>query len=209
MVDVIKSLVDFVEGKTTIDEFKKVILNDSSIERFLKEDPTLKKETYIGDNTFDFIINEGEQRFGKKQGWERIGSQYNIQGAICQHLERKNIPFKATSMYKDRFNLMLDTQPNWLDIDEEFFYNEILLKAPDFKKKSELKKWIKNRVKELFKYASKPPRWIQNPDWLIIDGKPLVFLCQQDINNYFHDKAVVYVFFDEVNKEAKTVIQVF
>ncbi|CRK83342.1 hypothetical protein [Neobacillus massiliamazoniensis] len=201
-------LVDFVEGKMTIEEFKTIFINNPSIEEFLKDDPNLKKDTYIGDNTYDFILQEGQDRNGIKNGWQRIGGQLNIHGAICQHLTRKVITFTPSNIYSEKYNLILDTQPSWLDIDEDFFYEEILSKAPQLKK-SELKKWLKNRIKEMFKYASTPPRWLQNPEWLIINKKPLTFLCQQNINNFFHDKATVYVFIDDENGELKTVLQVF
>jgi hypothetical protein len=200
-------LIDFAEGKITIDEFKTIFLNSPSIEEFLKDDPNLKEGTYIGDNTYDFILEEGRERTGNKDRWKRIGTQLNIHGAVCQHLERKGIPFNETDIYDKNHELILDTQPNWLDIDEDFFEQEILFKSPKLKR-SELKKWIKNRIKEMFKYASKPPRWLQNPQWLIANNKPLTFLCQQNINNYFHDMATVYVFIDEESGELRTVLQV-
>jgi hypothetical protein len=204
-----KILTDFVEGKITFSDFWSVFLNNPTIESYLKNDPTLEKGSYIGSNTYDFIMTEGTQKFGKKVGWERTGSQLNIFGAVCQHLSRKGIPFIETNIYKERYNLLLDCQPSWLDIDESFLFDEIIKKAPAGVKKSELKKWIKNRIKEMFRYASSPPRWIQNPGWPIIDNRPSVFLCQQNINNYFHDSATVYVFIDEDSKEIHTVLQVF
>lgn len=204
-----KILTDFVEGNISFDDFKSLLFNSPTIERFLKDEPTLKEGTYIDDNTYDYILKEGTQRFGKKVGWERIGTQLNIFGVVCQHLNRKGIPFNKTNIYDEKYNLILDCQPNWLDIDEDFLNDEIMSKAPPKLKKSELKKWLKNRIREMFRYASSPPRWIQNPEWLIIDNRPLVFLCQQNVNDYFHDKATVYVFVDEDSKEIHTVLQVF
>lgn len=207
MESVKQILVEFVEGKMTIEEFKTLFLNNPSIEKFLKDDPNLEVGTYIGDNTYDYILKEGRERPGNKNCWKSIGSQLNIHGAVCQHLERKGVPFNETDIYAKKYDLILDTQPNWLDIDEDFFEQEILLKAPNLKR-SEQKKWIKNKIKEMFKYDSKPPRWLQNPEWLIVNNKPLTFLCQQNINNFFHDMATVYVFIDEESGELRTLLQV-
>jgi hypothetical protein len=194
-----KILIDFVEGNISIEEFENSLINNPFLEKFLKDDTDLKKDTYIGDNVFDFIIMES---------WKSPGGQLSIHGAICQHLKRKNIVYNETSLYKDKFNLILDCQPNWLDIDDIFLNNEIILKAPK-QSKGEMKIWIENKIKEMFRYATKPPCWIQSPEWPILNGRPLVFLCQQDINNYFHDKATVYIFFDELSEKIETVLQVF
>ncbi|PIB54075.1 hypothetical protein [Pseudomonas sp. 2822-17] len=68
MGDVEKILVDFVEGNMKISEFKNIIINTPSIEKFLKDDPELPNGTYIGPNTYDYICNEGWMKIGNKEG---------------------------------------------------------------------------------------------------------------------------------------------
>ena len=60
-----------------------------------------------------------------------------------------------------------------------------------------------------FKYVSKPPRWLQNPEWLMsADEEPLVFLGQLTVEHFFHDRAAVYVFYNPQTNACETVVQV-
>ena len=40
------------------------------------------------------------------------------------------------------------------------------------------KKWIRETLKGYFRCVDKPPKWIGDPDWPWIDGRPTVFLTQ-------------------------------
>ena len=68
---------------------------------------------------------------------------------------------------------------------------------------------IKKTIAQLFKYQTKPPKWIQNPDWLIKNDQPSYFLRQVDIkkNDLFHDDGCVYLFVDAENGTVETVKQ--
>jgi hypothetical protein len=59
----------------------------------------------------------------------------------------------------------------------------------------------------MFKYDSKPPKWIQDPEWPIIDGKPFVFKSQtKDRKN---DERVFYTFYNPETKEERVIIQFY
>ncbi|MFM8582921.1 MAG: hypothetical protein ACKOFW_15680 [Planctomycetaceae bacterium] len=71
--------------------------------------------------------------------------------------------------------------------------------------------WITPILRRSFRYASYPPRWIQNPQWAVGKNGPMLFLGQVDckpIEGVFHDLASVYVFFDPSSGEQKTVMQI-
>lgn len=74
-------------------------------------------------------------------------------------------------------------------------------------KGGELKKFLKNIIKEKFKCMNKKPNWLQSPNWPIIEGVPLVFIDQIDITTLTNNKSMLYVFFDEKNKNFITVTQ--
>lgn len=108
--------------------------------------------------------------------------------------------------YSHNYDFLLDIQPTWLDIDDDCILHQILDEIPKTLSKTQRVKLGKEKVKELFKYDKTYPRWIQNPEWPIAHGKPLVFSHQEkvkgdDCHNY-------YYFYDEDTKE-ETIIEQF
>ena len=194
----IGAIVAFVEGRIEPVDFGKMLHEKPDIERVLNDDPTLKAGTYIGTNTFQFIL---------EQDISSPGGVLNIHGALSQFLERKQIAFKPTKVYSDFYNLILSAQPRWLGVSIDWLKQNVLSAAGDRKKK-ELRDWLRQRLLELFKYRDKPPKWIQSPNWPIGENGPLVFLGQMRISNYFHDEAAAYVFHDPKTGRCETVIQV-
>ncbi len=59
----------------------------------------------------------------------------------------------------------------------------------------------------MFKYDTKPPRWIQDPEWPIIDGKPLIFKSQT--KEKLDDERVYYTFYNPETKEEQIVCQFY
>lgn len=91
---------------------------------------------------------------------------------------------------------------------EAYFVRQLAAYDPD---SGNLREWLQPIVKRSFRYASRPPRWIQNPQWAIGKNGPLLFLGQVDcdpIDGVFHDEASFYVFFDPASGEKKTVMQI-
>jgi len=66
-------------------------------------------------------------------------------------------------------------------------------------------------LKELFRYHTKPPRWIQHPQWIIKEGKPLFFLEQFEIKDcqLFLDNGFAYLFVNGENGAIETVNQFY
>lgn len=62
-----------------------------------------------------------------------------------------------------------------------------------------------------FKYQTKPPQWIQNPNWPIRKEKPLFFLGQMEIKKsaLLHDEGKVYLFIDPETGNIETVKQFY
>lgn len=94
--------------------------------------------------------------------------------------------------------------PPWLDNLDSQFMLEIFNSAPKDLNKEQKIKWCKNKIKELFLYLKKPPQWIQEAEWPIINGQPLVFIYQEGAAN---DGKVIYYFTDQNTEEHKTVVQ--
>jgi hypothetical protein len=199
MDDAIASIVAFVEGRIEPAEFEKRLYNDPAIEFALNDDPTLKPCTYIETSTFLFVV---------QQDFESPGGILNVQGALSQFLERKQIPFRPTGAHSQLYDIILKAQPGWLNVPDDWLKKNVL-SAAERRKGKKLRDWLRARLLELFKYRVKPPKWIQCPDWPIGENGPLVFLGQIRIPDYFHDEAAAYLFHDPTTGRCETVIQIY
>lgn len=193
----IRQILDFVEGRIEPADFEQVVYNDPEIERALEDDPDRSLQTYVGRSLYQFLI---------RQDFSSPGDLLTIHGALRDFLVRKGVESHPTERYAQRFDLVLKCQPAWLSADD-YVETRLLPQAGDYGGK-DLQAWLHQRLLEDFKFATKPPKWIQNPEWPIGPNGPLVFLGQLKLRDYFHDEAAVYVFHDPTTGECQVVIQV-
>ena len=142
----IEQIVGLVEGTISLNDFRRFFETSATLEACLKDDPELPRGTYIGSNVYDYILQEST----RPNCWTRPGSLLNIHGALSQFLDRRKISYKPTKQYQETYDLILSSQPKWLDIDDNFFKEKILSAAPQLSK-TELKKWLKEQILKLFK----------------------------------------------------------
>lgn len=136
----------------------------------------------------------------------------NIEGTVEEFLEVAEVPCRAAQRYGTAFSLFLAAVPRFVDPPLEFVTERIIsfetildgTMSPNAKKKL-----IRERIKEQFRYVDKPPRWVQDPDWPIQDGKPLLFVGQIpiDASELFHDRGAAYVFYNPDKGCFETVAQ--
>jgi hypothetical protein len=171
------------------------------LESFLKDESLTWWDTYIKTNPYDFLLwlNYGDP-----------GDLLSAAGAMELFLQRKGVRANPTHRYADLFELLQAAQPNWLGLDTRYLAQSVLPDAGDLQGE-QLKDWLSERLRSLFRYCKKPPSWIQSPAWPIGDNGPLVFLGQINLKNceLFHDEAAVYVFIDPQSGQTQTVIQVY
>ena len=128
---------------------------------------------------------------------------------VSKFISRNEPSVIIDGFYSDRYGFLIDIQPSWLDADnEEFLIKEIVNKIPDdLKSESQKIKWCKNKIKEYFKYDKTPPRWVQSPEWPVVDGKPLVFKGQS--KEKIDDECVHFCFYDPDTKQETVVTQMY
>jgi hypothetical protein len=194
----LKLLIDFVSGKINVEVFEAQLYASDTIENYLSNDPTLPAYSYIGGDNYQFLIS---------LDYKDPGDILNAQGAIEEFLDRKGIEYKSNPESRDTYDLILKAQLDWLDIDSKYI-SEKYLPALEGMDKTEAINKLKSNILNDFKYVNEPPKWMQSPCWPISRGKPLVFLGQVDVENYFHDVGAAYVFYDPENDSTETVIQV-
>jgi hypothetical protein len=196
-------IVKFAQGDITPKEFEQELYSNANLEAALKE-PTLNwAGTYIAKiaaNLYDYLIC---------LNYSKIEDQRDAIGALELFLDAKAIARAKTRNHQDRLDLVLSNQPKYIDADSRFIEEYIIPK--DFKgSKTELKQTIRDNYNKLFRFQNKPPKWIQNPEWIIKDDKPLFFIGQLEITDKrFHDNGAIYVFIDIQTREISTITQFY
>lgn len=137
--------------------------------------------------------------------WNCIELRQRLQAVLSAYLDNFNIKYTLYQKYIDDINLLIDIQPSWLYVLDDSL-DHIVYEIPKDLSKTKQIAWGKQRVKELFKYDKSYPRWIQEAEWPIVNGKPLVFSHQERIKG--DDWHVLYYFYDPDTKE-QTVVEQF
>ena len=88
------------------------------------------------------------------------------------------------------------------------FFEKIIEKFDD---KDDCLDYIRANVGSWFRTLTKVPDWIQSEDWQFVNGEPMIFVGQINIEPYprlFHDQAAFYLFWDAKTGLTEVVIQV-
>ncbi|MFD0715534.1 hypothetical protein [Paenibacillus sp. GCM10027626] len=197
MSSAVNTLKKFVEGHMETRAFEDILYQDPDIEALLSTErpPQFASSSHT---LYHYLI---ALNFGSPI------DVLNAQTALGEYLEEQGIEVNVSSDKAEMVELIAAAEPKWLQLDLTYVQT-IIEGAPETLLQSALKKWLKQRILELFRYAKKPPRWLQAPAWPIGANGPLVFLGQIAIPDYFHDEAAAYVFHDPVTKQCQTVLQV-
>lgn len=190
-------LVDYVEGRLNPLEFEHR-LADAEI------------ATYIRSNDPEHEYAPDPYRYLLTCRYRTFGGRLAAQGLLEAVLAVGGIECRPTPEFSRMYGIVLDCQPSWLDMDERFLLDHVF--PPDYEalSKTALVRHARERIKELFRHQGKPPRWIQNPDWPIVDGRPLYFVGQLGLNHErLHDMGAVFVFFDSDDGSFRHVLQLY
>jgi len=202
MTDELKILIEFAEGILDSKDFEREIYSNRKLEALLSDEKIKWSGTYLDEsNPFLFLA---QQNYNNSEG------RLNAQGAVKMFLEKINIEVNPTDKYSEEYALLRTAIPKYLDIDPNFF-EKFILPDDTSLSKTDKKQLIKKNIEQLFKYQTKPPKWIQNPNWLIRNDQPLYFLGQVEIkkSNQFHDHGNVYLFIDLETGNIETVKQFY
>jgi len=197
----INILKSFVEGNIDTKTFEKELYENENLKKILDDNNINTMYSRRHSSPYYYLL---------ELNYNDIRGKLKAQGAIESFLNNKEIKFIKNNEFIDEYNLILDAQPKYLDVDTKFI-QKYILPSDKNKPKKELKEHMKLKFKEYFKYQSKPPQWIQNPEWIIKNDVPLFFLGQKEIKDckIFHDDGAVYIFVDEKTGEIETITQLY
>ena len=199
-------IIDYVGGKSNIKEFRKEFLNNPSIKKLLESKIYIEAFKSYNYNLFDYF----NKRINPlRNDWNNVYSKYVVWYDLKLFLDYNHIVYdRSNQKYQDDYSYILDIQPSWLDIeDDQGIFDKIIAECPKDLSKTKRVAWGKARIKELFKYDKTYPRWIQDPEWPIVNGKPLVFSHQKKAGK--NDERVYYYFYDPDTKKETVITQMY
>ena len=201
----IEVLVDYVEGKLNICDFREEFLNNHKLKQLLAQKVVIARYKSYNYNVYDYLCR---QLNPQTNHWNNIYSRYVVWVNLKTFLSYNNIPFKDYTKYDEDYDFLLEIQPSWLDIsDDQGIFDKIIAEMPKDLSKTKRIQWGKNKLKELFKYDKTYPRWIQDPEWPIVDGKPLVFARQERAGK--DDERTYYYFYDPETGNQTIITQIY
>ncbi|MGN0807252.1 MAG: hypothetical protein ACI4MN_02265 [Candidatus Coproplasma sp.] len=131
--------------------------------------------------------------------------KYQLFVIINRYLISRGINLNNSELNKDikEYLFLQQLLPEWVGVGDISFLQNLMATAPKQMSKAQLTVWGKSKIKELFKYDTKKPDWIQQPEWPIIDGRPLIFSHQETDEEGFEK----YYFYDELSKQQVVIMQ--
>lgn len=201
----VQPILDYVEGRLSVDKFYELFKTDKNLQRTLKVRLDRSYE-FLSDfhyNLFDYLSKEYDF---KNKPWDCISMRAGLQDVLSAYLDNFNIQYEKYSDYSEEYRFLLKIQPDWLDVLDDSILQPIIDSIPADLSKTKRIAIGKEKIKAMFRYDKTYPRWVQSPEWPIVDGKPLVFSHQEKVKGA--DMFTKYYFYDPDTKK-ETVIEQF
>lgn len=194
--EALETISAFVSGQIQASVFAQRLYSDPELESFTSQEGA-PPYCHTGTTLFHYLI---------ALDYGHPGDVLDAHGALARLLAKHGVAVTPSTTAGTEHELLRSAQPRWIDADLKFL-SDLLASAPQLSP-SERRAWLRQRILELFRYVKRPPRWIQSPAWPMGEAGPMVFLGQLAIEDYFHDRAAVYIFHDPATGECKSITQV-
>lgn len=201
----LSTMKDFVEGKISTIEFWNIYKENYVIQNMLIHDKKRKKGVYVYDEntktmkydktkTYDYFYYFNPESLLKVIDISILEHRLEVYNIVRNYFLRRKKRYKYYNNDEEFYNLLQEILPEWLDVTDENILIDIWMSSPNDLNKDERIAICKKKVLEFFRYKDYPPRWIQNCEWPIVNGKPLIFVKQEDDINNGNTK---YFFYNE------------
>ena len=185
--EIIEIIKQFVEGKLPIKEFEQYAKHNSDFRSFVEFEKMVVNQKYKS------ILNLIDDK-----NWNNVNDQSEIFLEFECFLWNYDKTAVSTNYYVEQAQKFGNIYPDWLSDDAVLWVDENIVKnAPQDQSESQKKKWIKQKIKETFKYDKKPPKWAQSGKWPQDEnGNFLIFVKQSQSGDL-----VTYTFRNDKTKE--------
>ena len=166
------TIKDFLEEKISFEEFEKICKFDNDFRLFLSKFKNLYLKNKVNYSYLYLIDN---------YNWNSILGKDAIYESFVSLLGSNNVPCQAVEKYYNAAQRIYDLLPSWLSDDANDYVDEHFLEnMPEGMTQAQKKAWLKERIKETFKYEKRPPNWAQGGEWpRMPDGRFMTFRSQK------------------------------
>ena len=181
-----KIMLSYAEGNITVYDFWKEFCNNDCLQNLIYNDKKLpvKNKPFLYENIdLKFLYHRCE-----------------VFRVVKCYLLRRNIKVNFYNVDEILYSELIKIVPDYINIDDNWFVNNILNKCSFKVGTIQRKEWISDKIKEHYKYAVIPPKWLQSSEWPIGEKGPLYFEKQSNNPNTNMDNFIDYYFYDG-NKE--------
>lgn len=187
---------DFVQGDLSLLDLQLFLSQHKDAEDILRKSEHIPPYSNHQVDGFEYIIGLDHKS---------LNDCLDAQDMLSQLLDNNHIDHTITDKYEKINRIKFKSQPKWVDIDNNAF--EKILKSYDKSSGKSLLNYTKIKIAEMYKVKTKPPKWLQEPQWPISpDGEPLMFVKQNEIKG-IHDTTYEYIFLNEKTGESITITQ--
>lgn len=187
-----KTMIMFAEGKITVYEFWDRFINNKVLRNIIYKDVRLPKKNkpfLYEDINLESLIHRSE-----------------IYRVVKVYFMRRGKKLNFCNSDSELYSCLLNIVPDYIDISCWMIDN--LVNKSLFELNSKLwKKDIRNKIKLLYTFDVFPPKWLQAPQWPIVNDKPCKFIKQTSNIDDISVDEIYYYFFDESNNQEIVVRQ--
>lgn len=195
-MQVFNKIKDFVQGQLALSELQSYFLQDAEAQSALRNLPLMSPYSNRLRDGFDYLIALNPKS---------IEDCLHAQDMLSCLLAKSNIKYSATDKYEKMHQIKTLAQPKWAEIDEVMMQN--ILDSYDRSLRKSFIKHAKLTIEEKYRNSSKPPKWLQAPQWPIsAEGVPLLFIEQKKLKSE-QEISCSYCFLDETTGEYTTITQ--
>lgn len=181
-----KIMLAYAEGNITVYDFWKEVCSNDSLRNLIYSDKKLpvKNKPFLYENIdLRFLYHRCEV----------------FRVVKCYFLRRK-VKVNFYNVDEILYSELIKIVPEYINIDDNWFVNNILKKCNFNVGTIERKEWIGKKIREHYKYENTPPKWLHSSEWPIGEKGPLYFKKQSNNPDSILDSFIDYYFYDD-NKE--------
>lgn len=222
MIEEKKFVIDFVEGRVKIELFLEELDRNNALYEWIQSivpkgkigyyDVKKNPEGSISQEVGPYDIRKMIHflRYGK--GATPLGRIYNIHSEVSRLVlgAFPNENIQVDQSIKNKFIFLLDVCPNYIggnEVEQAGILEELYNNLPENASKTKRIKLFSTELKKMFHVEKNHyPRWIQEAEWPILNGKPMQFLYQKQI-----EKTTMFTqyYFEDADTKERRIVEQF